>query len=93
MMKPPLLSPKHISDYTPEEYMDYVKSLYIDPKAGKPIPREFNATRTKKGTITIRIKRDPKYITRAEIIILAAELKIPQSEMFLLIKKRKIEVK
>lgn len=93
MKKVPLLSPKHISKYDAAEYMEYVKSLYIDPNANKPIPREFNASRTKKGSIVIRIKRDPKYITKEEIKILAKELDLPQSEMFLLIKKRKIGVK
>jgi len=93
VQKPPLLSLKHINDYTDIEYMDYIKSLYIDPKANKPPTRDFNASISKKGVISFRIKRDPKWITKEEIKILAQELKLPQSEMFILLTKRKIEIK
>lgn len=89
----PLLAPKHISQFNEQEYKDYIISLYIDPKADKPKPKEYSASRTKKGSIVIRINRKPKWITRPEIVELAKSLEIPQSEMFLLVLKRKIEVK
>jgi len=89
----PLLAPKHISQFEAQEYKDYIISLYIDPKADKPVKREFNASKTKKGSIVIRINRKPKWITRSEINILAKELNMPKSEMFLLVCKRKIEIR
>jgi len=89
----PLLAPKPIAEFTPEDYMAYVESLYIDWRKPKVPKREFLASRTKKGTIVIRISRKPKWITRAEIDVLAGEMGLPKSEMFLLVCKRKIEVK
>jgi len=89
----PLLAPKSIYDYDPAEYMAYVESLYRDHRKPKVIKREFLASKTKKGTVVIRISRKPKWITRDEIDILAAELAMPKSDMFLLVLKRKIEIK
>lgn len=88
----PLLSKKALAEYTPEEYKAYIESLYQEPERAAP-PKEVSASLNKKGTLTIRINRDPKYITSKEVDALAEELSWTKQKTWLEVRRRKIEVR
>lgn len=93
----PLLSPKHIKEFTPQSYLAYLRSLWIDPattrKAVKKGPVQYlTGTITKKGSLVIRCKRDPKQVTRAEVDKLRADLELSWLQVWAALRKRDIEV-
>lgn len=88
----PLLSPKPFSDYTAESYLAYVRTLYIAPPA-KKVSAEYSASLNKKGNLTLRITRTPKFVTAAEVSKIAADVGKSLQETWLLIRKRKIEIR
>lgn len=66
----PLLSGKKFSDFTPEEFKAHVVSLYHKKEAKKVKKKEVPPIVMKispKGVISLRINREPKYITDLEI--------------------------
>lgn len=72
-MSLPLLSPRRLSDFSPEEFKTYIKSLYAKraPKQGKAkkkTMREKPITTkiTKKGKLSITTRREVKYATEEE---------------------------
>lgn len=95
----PLLSKKPLSEFTPEEYKSYVRSLYhkAEPKrkasvkkAPKPaVTWRLNA----KGTLIVMIKRDPKWISREELEKISAESAIDFAKVWLhVVTKKKVRV-
>lgn len=85
----PLLAPKPLSEFTPAEFKEYVRSLnYVRPKRlarGKvrATPKPVSFTVTKKGTLSVRIKRTPKWISREEIETISKESGKPLNEVWL----------
>lgn len=70
----PLLSPKPFAAFSsPLEYLDYIKSLYTEP-VRPPAARNFGASVNKKGTLVLRVKREPKFLLASEIRLLAEEI-------------------
>lgn len=91
-----LLSGAHISEFTPEMYHAYIRTLYHkpEPKAKKP-KKTFIIKLTKTGKVSLQVRRDPKWITRAEIEQLAKESGIEERLIYLKLndKKRPIELR
>ena len=88
----PLLSPKPFADFTPEEYKAYVVSLYQAPPAPPP-KADYTASVNKKGTLTLRINRVPKFLTFSEALDIAKGFVLPYQDVVMLLKKKKIELR
>lgn len=93
----PLLSPRHIKEFTPESYKAYLKALWIDPattrKAAKKGPVKYlSGTITKKGSLVVRCKRKPKLVTREEVDSLKDSLGLTYQEVWNALAKREIKV-
>jgi len=88
----PLLSPKPFAEFTPEEYQAYIRSLYIEPPKPPP-PADFSARLNAKGNPVITVRRKPKWLTSAEVDVIACELGLPLQQVWVLLLKRKIELK
>lgn len=95
-----LLSPRSFSEYTPEEYKEYIRSLYFKKTKKTPTIRlkkkkpTFVLKLTKTGKVSLKVNRDPVFITRAEIAQLAQEHKIEERLIWLKVtdKKKPIRV-
>lgn len=88
--KIPLLARAFI-DHTPETFHTYVKSLAaVRATASK----EVNAVGIvfKGDKVTVRVKREPKIVTRDEVATLAAEYKREETYILELFKKRKVGI-
>lgn len=81
----PLIGPKHFSEYSPEEWLAYVKSLKIEPKAASS---GLFFSWTKKGKPSLRVTRKPPVVTQEEIEVLARENNCPISELYIIAKKK-----
>ena len=98
-MKNLLLAPKRFWDFEPGEYLEYVKSLF-DYNFKKRISeirkqKDFKVVVgyfTKRGALTIRVKRKPKKITKAELLELCETLKMTQEDMIDAINSRGIKI-
>ncbi len=98
----PLLSEKPLCDFTPADFRTYVRALYHkrEPKraAGKVAAPTVSWSLTKKGALTVKVRRKPKWIGPAERLALeketyaCAERRIYANEVFLALKRLKIEV-
>lgn len=99
----PLLSGKPLCDYTPEDFRTYVRSLYAKRVArtragGKPKAPTIALSLTKKGTVSVKVRRRPKWISRAEVTALETEgyanteRRIYANEIFLALKRLKVAV-
>jgi hypothetical protein len=91
-MRYPMLAPKGFADFSSSEFHEYVKSLYVAPPK-KAAPKEVSAKLNKKGTLTLKINREPKFLHMNEIEGLAAEVGWSHQNFWLAILKRKIEIK
>jgi len=87
----PLIAPKHVSEYTDEEYHSYVSGMYeLRQKGSKPAKAKGAAqgitlSRTKKGALSIRWNKKSRpfaYVLRAELEALCAEQGILFSELW-----------
>jgi hypothetical protein len=93
----PLLSSRALSDFTAEEYKNYVKSLYFKKQKKTPVIRikkkkaEIEWGLTKKGNISLKIRREPKWITSDELERMIAELSVTREVVMR--KLKKIEVR
>lgn len=93
-----LLSRKPFNQYTPEDYKEYVRSLYkprkvrparsLIKKAKKPV-RPFVFSLNKKRTLLLRVNRKPKWLTREEVDSIAAATGLPLSEVWVKVLKKK----
>jgi len=82
-IRPPLLSPKEFAAYAPEEFQNYVRSLFRDPKiklrrklpqAPKPPKLSKCGIRVNtKGTVILTTKRKPKWVSREQLESFAGE--------------------
>lgn len=90
--KYPLLG-KPLKDYSPEEFREYVRSLYQKPES-KESESAPGITITNGKRVIIRNKREPKYVTLKEVAALAKEYEFESTEVLLAyFKKRKHEVR
>jgi hypothetical protein len=94
--KNPLLSPS-IWVFGPTDWRAFVVSLYDETKGKKgkktkKIPVPAACSRNKKGSIIFKIRRDPKYVTTAEIKQFSAQLELATDEIEKLLTKRKIVI-
>ncbi len=91
-MNLPLVAPKHIKEFSPEEYHAYVTGLQVRKVSkGSPVPG-LSVSRTKKGKISIRYAKKARplqYVTNKEIEILGKKASILQSELYLAFKNKK----
>lgn len=92
-----MIAPKHISEFTPEEYHGFVSAMYGlrtkrgTAKAPSPVPG-LTVTRTKTGALSVkRLKKQRAfdYVTMAEIGILAKAHGTGQADLWNMFKKRK----
>ena len=90
----PLLSPKHLNSFTPEEYRTYVRSLLNRPPRKLPrVKKEVEWRLTSKGKFSLQIKRRPKWISREEIEALIKESKFPANEVWLYVLSAKSKIR
>lgn len=94
----PLLSAKPLEQWAPEEYKTYVRSLYhkrTPRRATKKIKvvKTVIWSLTKKGNLSIRIRREPKWLTREEIDLIAEESGKPANEVWLKVTAKKSGIK
>lgn len=86
-----LLSPKPFADYAAGEFHDYVRTLYREPPKAEPLA-EFSVRLNSKLNPVITIRRDPKFLTSAEVSSIAADISWPLQRLWLHIAKKKIEI-
>lgn len=93
----PLLSGRPLDGFTPEEFKKHVRSLYFKepprPSKKKAPTSEVTWGRTKKGSLTVRVNRTPKWITEDEMTLIAAQSETPLNELFIYLKRREIKIK
>lgn len=78
-----LISPKHFTEYSAEEYREYVRSLYIEPER-KKAARDFSFRINDKGTFVFTVRnRKPKYLTPEELDLIAEENNLSKREVWL----------
>lgn len=85
-----LLGPP-IGSYTPEGFIEYVKSLY-NAAASKGSKSVDGVTLTFGKRIIVRIKRNPKAVTRDEVVRLAEENEQDEIELITLLHSRKVGI-
>lgn len=89
----PFLSRKRLSEFTPTEYKDYVKSLYQAPVVKAPKVKADFAIRKDKRGITFSMTRKPKWVTFDELFVMSKKHELNYQELIAAAKKRKIEVR
>lgn len=89
----PLLSQKHFTKFSPEEYIQYVRSLHALPKrreTSKRVSRDVSLRLTVSGKPVLTIRNRPlKYVLKVELEILAQEAGIPQNVLWVSVRGRK----
>lgn len=83
----PLLSVKPFREYTAEDYKNYIRSLFKPRTKKQPrVKKRFKLSvkRLKKGNLSVKTRRSPKYITQEEYSALC--LTIPENELFIALK-------
>lgn len=91
----PLIAPRHITEFTPEDYHQYVQNMYaLRIKKGSAKPTSgvpgLHISRTKKGALSLRRTkaRTFEYVTTAELAKLAEFSKATQAEVWNLFKAK-----
>jgi len=93
----PLLSPQPLESYSPENFREYVRSLYhkktarVKRGASAKVKKRPGVTArlNKKGTLVISTKRkDPKYLTQEELLEIETKTGRPANEVFLKTKQK-----
>lgn len=92
----PLLSGKPLSEFTPEEYKAYVKSLYHKRVKKKSAPKKKRlrdykvSVRSLKKGLKATTKREPKYLTKEELAKFAETFR--ENELFIALKAAEIHI-
>lgn len=85
-----LLSPKPIREFSPEDFLEYVRSLYGVREKRKKIPKSgaqgLSSYRTKTGRLVITCRRDWKWITEAELEFIGQLQQEPLNKLFLYVR-------
>lgn len=90
----PLIAPKPLTAFTPDEYHKYVSDMYALPaRKGKPASPAPGLTvnRTKRGSLSVRRAakvRPFAYATYAEVAALASAVSTSQSDIWNLLKRK-----
>jgi len=94
----PLLSQSIWLYKSADEWIAYVEGLYDETKGKKgkkkkkpPVPA--SCSKTKKGSVVFRIRRDPKFITTEEAKLFSKQLELEPADLERLLIKRKIEIR
>lgn len=95
----PLLSKKPFDEFTPKDYKEHIRSLFhkreprkATAKPKKPFLWRVNA----KGTLIIKVNREPKWLSREEIDLITKESGKPANEVWLKVttpKKGQVPIK
>lgn len=89
----PLLSGKDFVEFSPLEFKEYIRSLFFKKEPRKAAPKkkkEFSWTRNKKGTFSLRVRREPKWLSEEEMNSISAESGVPLSEIFIKMQEKDI---
>lgn len=86
----PLLSEKPLCDCSPEEYHQYVKSLYFKepPKKTPSRAKPFIAKLTKNGRLSLQIRRNPPWLSEEEMRAIEEKTGKPLNEIFIALKEK-----
>lgn len=90
-----LISKKPFCEFSPEEYTDFVRSMYSLRTKGRAKPASpapgLSVNRTKKGTLSVRRSkaRAFEYVTMREIAELAKALPASQADIWNMFKLKK----
>jgi hypothetical protein len=91
-----LLSSKLFIEFTPEEYHEYIKGLFKErvrketkKKKGARKILKVTAKKKKDGSLSLRTRRNPPYLTEGEFDLLSREHGIKKNELFLLLKEKR----
>lgn len=88
----PSIAPKQVTEFTSQEYYDYVKGLYVAPETKSP-GSQITFKKTKTGKLSLTIRRKPKWVMWSELNDIAKENNVSMSDLFVMLKhKRKEEV-
>jgi hypothetical protein len=94
----PLLSPMKLKDFTAEGFKNYVRGLFRKKakkekviRLKKPKP-PFVISLTKKGNLSFKVNRDPKWLSAQEIEGIAKIYEKPVNEVWVLAMKKKIVI-
>jgi hypothetical protein len=84
----PLLSGKDVSEFTPEEYKEHINSLYYRKvkkvSQFKPKKKELIFRLTKTGKLSMKVNREPKWISVEELRVISLTTGFPfESIMFM----------
>jgi hypothetical protein len=95
----PLLAPKELEAYSPEEFRAYVRGLHFRRTPKKAAPkkkrlRDFavRAKIKKNGTLSLTTKRDPRYVTEEEMTALAATVSLPLNALYIALKQLGVRI-
>lgn len=88
----PLISPRPFSEFSPQEFHEYVKSLHQEPERAAP-PAEFTVRLNAKGNPVITIRREPKFLNADEVDSAAVQAGWTKQRMWLHVLKKKIPVR
>lgn len=69
-------------DFAPKEFREHVRGLFFKPvrpkrESVKKAPKPFTWRVNQKGTLCLRVNREPKWMTREEVEAIAKEAKLP----------------
>ena len=89
----PLLAPKHLTEYSAEEYLQYVKSLHREPKK-KDAAKAWTFRVSDKGTPILTIRgRKPKFLTPDEAKEVQEVTKWGDEAFAAFLRAKKVEVR
>ena len=86
----PLLAPKPFAEFSPPEYKEYVRSLYIAPPP-PPVKADFACRLNDKGNLVLTVRRTPKWLSNDEVEAIALELGWSSQRTWLAVRERKVE--
>lgn len=84
----------HISTQTADSFLERIQGFRSKAASKKPakISKEISLTFSKKGQISIRIKRPKKELTELEVEGLAKEYALALPDLIALVTKRKVRI-
>lgn len=95
----PLLAPKPLSEFTPEEYKAYVRALYKERTVRKAKPKrkklkdyKVKGSLLKNGKISITTTRPIKYLTEVEFREISLTLGRGENEVFIAAKAKGLQI-
>lgn len=93
----PLLARKPLCEWSPSEYLEYVRSLYHKPEKParkvrlKKVKPPFTWKLTKTGKLSVTVNRTPKWLAREELTQIGVEFG-NQAEPWVYAAKKKIKL-